>query len=147
MIVKTWMADPCPYRACVLLTAKEADGIRLGFEQPSGVCPNRPIGNNVKANIKSYASRCADQRIISQDAAVHLIAWSEGTLRKKPRPSSYSFLSFRQHTAFALSDASNALPWVKPPRLRHVDLTRETHVGGDSESDGDAVLPIGLDDD
>jgi hypothetical protein len=145
-IAKHFMADPCAAKAIVLVTVDHAAAIRQGFRQPNSTAEKRTIEASVRKNIQTYAPRCVAQKCISQDAATHLLAWVEGTLPSKPRPTSYPCLDFRQPDPFPTLDPVPPAPWAPPARMRHVSFKE---VGGsrhddiDSDTDGDEA-PISL---
>jgi hypothetical protein len=144
VICKRHQGSAHPYAAHVLLSETEATRIKHSFQQPVGCAERREIPANVRTNIATYAPRCAQQGVISIDASTKLVSWSQGTLRRKPRPQRYAFLNYSQSNR---AEAGNVRdPWEIPRRFRILDLTPPGDAYDDSASDADEetdfLMPI-----
>ena len=144
MICKRRQGSAHPFAAHALLSEAEATRIKNSFQQPIGSAARREIPIEVRKNIAAYAPRCAQQGVISVDASTTLVAWSQGTLHRKPRPLKYNFLNFRQsgHVAGAVIAGE---PWDIPARFRVLDLSppgdEEDSASDAAEVDDDFKLP------
>ena len=135
LLAKHRMADTSPHFVGAVVSAQRAANIRASFEQPRGNAARRIISEKVKKNIASVLPRCVAQGIVSRDAEAYLMNWTQGSLARLPRPTSYSFLDVRRPAEeFPGTDRVGVRgPWQKPARARHVDLS----VNADSESGGE----------
>lgn len=120
LLAKRFMADPEPYKVLVVMPAAHAANLQRSFAQPQGVSSCRPIGDNVRKNIKAKAPTLLKQGDLSLEAAAYLTSWSEGTLEKKPRPLSYKFLESHRLDRIAPGESH---AWAPVRRERHVDLS------------------------
>jgi hypothetical protein len=137
--VKKWLADSNPCRIIAVVTEQRATELRNGMRQPQGVAPRRPVGAKVFQSINKHAGPCKDAGIIPADAAEYLLAWSQGTWPRKPRPTQYSFLNHRWKAS--LKSLVNAPEWQTPARRKVVNLALdEFHSSSDAEEE--AAMPI-----
>jgi hypothetical protein len=140
MIAKKFMADPLPSKVCILMSAEGAAALRLGFQQPCGAAARRVIPEPVVKNVATYAPRCAQQGIISEEASNYLLAWSNNALPKEPRPLVYNFLKYRQGTPFAYLGHLVVPSWSVRNRVRHIAVCEAVADAADSASEDDAVV-------
>ena len=120
LLAKRFMADPEPFKVVVVLSATRAASLQRSFAQPQGVSSCRPVGDNVRKNIKAKVPALLKQGDLSLEAAAYLTTWSEGTLQKRPRPSSYKFLESHRLDHVGPGESH---PWALRGRERHVDLS------------------------
>lgn len=139
------MADPEPFRVICLVPASVCWRIRAARQQPVGDCDRRPIGENVRKNIKARAHRCHQQGIISKDNLAYLLGWVESSLPRIPRPASYQFLNLCRHDLRLEPDFALPGPhtWRAPRRFRVITVLREGEdddEGSDREMAGEVAL-------
>ena len=145
LIAKKYMASPEPYKVAVLLSAEQCATLRKSFCQPSGVAARRAISQQVQTNIRGKVGPLVRGQMLHRDAAAYLSNWSTGTLRRIPRPTSYSVLEHRYEQG--PENSGERVPWEPKRNQRHIDLTVPQD-GGDgeqlqnSDSDGDDAGPI-----
>ena len=136
MIVKRRMADSNPSHVKCVVSAHRAAALRLSFQQPSGISPRRPIGDNVRNSINAYAPRCRDQGILSSDGAAFLQSWAEGQWPMKARPASYPYLENRHPSPLDDFTVAPGQAWQKPARNTTYNLkVRNDDTSSASEDD------------
>lgn len=143
LVAKHRMADASPAHVKCVMSAATAASLRKAFEQPSGVSERRPIAVKVGKSIEAYAPRCAQQGIISQDAAAYLIAWCRGESTRKARPISYSILERRPPSPLDRIQHERVL-WQRPRRCKNLNLSCRAD-DGESASLEEDEGPVGLD--
>lgn len=131
VLAKHRMADPSPHVVAAIVSAQRAADLRTSFQQPQGSADRRPITEKVQKNIASVLPKCVQQGILSRDAEAYLSNWCAGTWAKVPRPSSYTCLEARRASDYGDDLVGSRIPWSKPRRNKHIDLS--VGDGNDSE--------------
>ena len=145
LVTKKWLSDTEVTRALVAVPASMAHQIRCGHHPPGGIANRRTIGEQVQKNLQKRVPICVRSGEVSEEGARYLLGWSRGTLPRKPRPASYTFLGHRWSQDMR-SERHEPGRWQQPRRVKHFDLTLAgDHVDSDSsDSDGPVNLPIAL---
>ena len=148
VLAKHRMADTSPHVVAVIVSAQRAADLRASFQQPQGSAERRPITEQVKKNIAGVLPKCVQQGIVSRDAEAYLTNWCAGTWAKVPRPSLYTCLEARRAPQeFYGNDLVGCrLPWSKPRRAKHVDLSVDDDIDSEAGSDDEAANgPVDVD--
>lgn len=84
--------------SCDLATgpgARAASALRIQMkQQPEGQRERRPIARSDREKVAQKAEVAYRRSAIPEAAYKFLTEWAKGTLRRHPRPQSYSFLAF-----------------------------------------------------
>ena len=139
LFAKRYMADTSPIRVMCLVPASVCVSLRAVFEQPTGLTPRRGISSKVAQNITSFAPRCVQQGIISQEANAYLQSWVDGTLQQIPRPARYRFLTLRRHD-IAAQDSGQYASWTPPRRARVIVVLDLNDLSDSDQDDGNVIM-------
>ena len=146
LVTKQWLADKQIQRCVAILPAGTATSIRLGCHLPAGIAERRPIGSSVQRNIASRVPKCVQSGELSQEGAAYLQGWSQGTLKRHPKPSRYEILGYRYSRQMA-SEVLQPGAWQIPRRRKRFDLALDPRLlaeaDSDTENEGQVDLPTG----
>lgn len=145
LITKRWLADTEVTRAIAVVPASRAKEIRQGFHPPSGVAARRTITEQVRNNIQKRVPPLRRKGELSAEAAEYLLKWSDGTLRRKPKPVAYPLFAYR-YSQNVQSEVHHPGAWQIPRRIAHYDVSLQCDDAG-AQSDGsssDEAEPLGL---
>lgn len=96
MAVHQYMSDARPYQVVMLMSAAKADRVRRQLTvQPSGQHTRKAVSWDDRIKVRAKAMTGFERGAISEAARDFLIGWIQGTTRRKPRPSEYTFLKHR----------------------------------------------------
>lgn len=153
LVTKRWLADKECARAMVVVPSSVATAIRQGHELPHGISPRKTIGEQMRKNLVKHIPPLKRSGELSAEASNYLLSWVSGTLRRVPKPDSYSVLSVLGYRYDERLRGEARIPgsWQVPRRLKHFDLTLEREDLGEDSSDGSASddagdldLPVGF---
>ena len=121
LVCKRWLADQNYAQVIALFPAGEVSKMARHFNPgPNEIAERRPIGEDVKKNLRAMAPRCKATGDISEDAEAYLLQWCDGQLPLTPPPVRHALLSY-QCPGFAFPDSVGT--WAPPTRWRHLKLT------------------------
>ena len=110
LIVKDRMSSLEVSQIILLVPAVDLPRLR-GLElQPQGKHPRRPAADTDRKNVRDKALSVKSEGAISQRACDYLVHWAQGTRRREPRPSHYTFLEYRVGGAPAPKVSAHDLP-------------------------------------
>ena len=147
LVTKQWLADKQIQRCVAIMPAGTATSIRLGCHLPAGIADRRPIGSSIQRNIASRVPRCVQSGELSQEGAAYLQGWSQGTLKRHPKPSQYEILGYRYSPQMA-SEVQQPGTWQIPRRRKRFDVALDPRLLAEADSDtgdeGQVELPAAL---
>jgi hypothetical protein len=115
LIVKDRMASTTVRQVVRLMCRDDRD--RLSQFQPRGLHERRPGHGDVKRKVASVAQELFDKGILAEAARAYLVGWAQGTRRRHPRPTSYSFLAHKVLAPHQASPAPRQQASARPVRV------------------------------